>query len=129
MPSVEILDETVVVVTPAALADAVGQRARWATWWPGLQVVIVADRGAAGLTWSVSGELVGTTQVEMVPQADGVLVRYRLTADPSVPGTLTVPRPLPDSPHGRREAQEIRRRRAVAWKRTIWALQDELGAR
>ena len=35
-------------------------------------------------------------------------------------------RRLPDSPHGRRELADLHRQQAMAWKRTVWALKDEV---
>ena len=58
---------------------------------------------------------------------DGAQVHYVLQVDPSVPGSRTTARRLPDSPHGRREMQGIRLRHVMAWKRTVWSLTDELG--
>jgi hypothetical protein len=128
MASVEIVDETVVVVSRDALAALVADRSRWVAWWPGLEVSVVVDRGVEGMTWAVAGALVGTSDVRLVPQETGVLVRYRLDADPTAPGSRTTARPLPASPHGRRAVEEIRVRHVMAWRRTIWALADELGA-
>ncbi len=77
------------------------------------------------MDWSVSGPLVGTTEVRLVQQEAGVLVRYRLTADPTTPGSRSVPRQIPDSPRGRRELDSLRRRHAMLWKQAVWALKDE----
>ena len=61
---------------------------------------------------------------EQSPRA--VEVRYVLDVDPTMPGSRTSPRQLPDSPHGRRELADLRRQQAMAWKRTVWALKDEV---
>lgn len=125
MATVEIVDETVVVAAPEVLVRVLVER--WAGWWPGHVVTLVADGGADGLEWWVSGPVVGTTQVRLLPHAGGTLVRYRLTADPAAPGSRD-PRTLPDSPHGRREADALRRRHVLAWKHVVWSLKDELEA-
>lgn len=128
MATVVIVDETVVLAAPGAVAAAVGDRARWVAWWPGLEATVVADRGVEGMTWSIAGDLVGTTQVALTVQETGVLVRYVLDADPSAPGSRTVPRRLPDSPHGRRELESLRRRHLMAWQSAVWVLRRELEA-
>lgn len=128
MPSLEILDETVIVVRREVLASVVADRTRWVAWWPGLQATVVVDRGVEGMRWSVTGSLVGTSELALVEQADGVLVRYVLTAEPTAPGSRTQPRRLSDSPHGRRELDALRRRHILAWKATVWALADEFEA-
>ena len=87
---------------------------------------MVVDRGVRGLRWNVSGGLVGTAEVDLAPQEAGVVVRYVLAADPTAPGSRTLPRRLPDSPHGRRELAALHRRHALAWKATVWAIKDEL---
>ena len=128
MASVVIVDETVVVASAGRVAAAVGDRSRWVVWWPGLQATVVADRGPGGMTWSVVGELVGTTQVVLTAQERGGAVRYGLVADPAAPGSTSVPRRLPDSPHGRRELESLRRRHLLAWQSAVWRLRQELEA-
>jgi hypothetical protein len=49
-----------------------------------------------------------------------------MSVDPAEPGTRTVARVLPDSPRGRREREHIRARQTLAWRRTVWALADEV---
>ena len=123
-----VVDETVIVVTREALAAAVSDKGRWTAWWPDLEVRVLVDRGVEGMGWTVTGPLVGTTEVHLEQQGAGVVVRYRLAADPTSPGSRTAPRQIPDSPRGRRELDSLRRRHAMAWKRTIWALKDEFEA-
>lgn len=129
MASVDVTDETVILVAPAVVARVVADRRRWASWWPGLQVTLTADRGEAGMTWQVTGPLVGESEIRLQPHGSGVVVHYRLVADPAAPGGGLQARNLPDSPHGRREIAAIRRRQVVAWKRTVWSLRDELEGR
>jgi hypothetical protein len=126
--TVEILDETVIVVRRETLAAVVGDRGRWVAWWPDLDVTIVRDRGLDGMQWSVVGALVGTCDVVLVEQGAGVLVRYALRADPSDPGSRTTARRIPDSPRGQRELSSLRRRHAMAWKRAVWELKEEFEA-
>lgn len=128
MPSVEIVDETVIVVRQGTLAAVVADRARWRGWWPGLEPTVVVDRGLDGLQWRLDGGLVGRAEVVLTPVREGVLLRFVLAADPAAPGSRTRPRRLPDSPHGRRELAALRRRHALAWKAAVWSLKDELEA-
>jgi len=126
MPSVEIVDETLVVVDQGTMAAVVADRRRWREWWPGLEVTVVLDRGMEGMRWSVRGALVGYTDVRLVRDPAGVVVRYSLTADPTVPGSPGTARALPDSPHGQREIQALRQRQVLAWKRTVWTIKEAL---
>lgn len=116
---------TVVVVPRETLAAMVADRTRWARWWPDAEATVVADRGLDGMAWILAGALVGTSEVRLSMHDDGVQVQYVLQVDPSVPGSRTTARRLPDSPHGRREAESIRTRHVMAWKRTVWALHDD----
>ncbi len=123
-----IVEETVILVTREVLASAVSDSDRWSGWWPDLEVRVLVDRGVEGMGWSVTGTLVGTTDVRLQQRGDAVVVQYRLSADPTTPGSRTAPRQIPDSPRGRRELDSLRRRQAMAWKRTVWALKDEFEA-
>ena len=48
MPSVDVVDETFVVVPPDVLAAEFATPARWRALWPDLDLEVVTDRGAAG---------------------------------------------------------------------------------
>lgn len=124
--AVNLVDETFVVVERTRIAAVVADPARWRTWWPGLSLTVFMDRGLDGIRWSVTGGLVGSCEVWLEAVADGVLVHYYLRADPTVPGAPARPRALPASARGRREIDRLRRRQALAWKRAVWALKDEL---
>ena len=124
MASVEIVDETVVVVDRGTVAAVVADRGRWRAWWPECDVTVIVDDGSEGMRWSVRGALVGVTEVRIRAHADGVLVTYSLAADPTRPGSSSEARILPDSPYGRRELDAIRRRHLLAWKRTVWTLAE-----
>lgn len=126
MPGVDLVDETYIVVERARLASVVAEPVRWRSWWPGLDLAIFMDRGLDGIRWSVAGDLVGSCELWLESQGDGVLVHYYLRAEPTVPGSRTQPRTLPESARGRREIDRLRRRHAIAWKRSVWALKDEM---
>ncbi len=125
MASVEVSDDTVILVAPEAVAAIVADRGRWVAWWPDLDVAVLVDRGRDGMRWTVAGALVGVAEVRLVPQANGVLVRYALVAEPTEPGSRSTPRRLPESPRGRRELDGLRRRQAMAWKAVVWGIKDE----
>lgn len=126
MASILIVDETVVVVSREVLAVALADRTRWSAWWPGLEVTVAVDRGVEGMAWAVMGELVGSADVRLLGNEGGVLIRYVLDADPARPGSRTVGRRLPDSPHGRRQRESMRRRQQLAWQNALWSLREEL---
>lgn len=128
MPSVDLVDETFVVADPSVLAGIVADSARWRVWWPDLDLTVFMDRGLEGIRWTVSGNLVGSSEIWLQAHGDGVIVHYYLRADPTVPGSRTKARDVGDSPRARRSIDALRRRRAVAWKQVIWDLKDELEA-
>ena len=126
MASVDLVDETYVVVDRAQLALVVADRTRWQLWWPELTLTVFMDRGLDGIRWSVSGAMVGSSEIWLEQVGDGVLLHYYLRADPALPGSPAMARTIPASPHGRRQIDALRNRHALAWKRTVWALKDEL---
>lgn len=128
MPSVDLVDETFVVADPTVLAAIVADSGRWRVWWPDLDLTVFMDRGREGIRWTVTGSLVGSSEIWLEAYDDGVIVHYYLRADPTVPGSRTQPRAVGDSPRARRSMDALRRRRAVAWKQVIWSLKDELEA-
>jgi hypothetical protein len=125
---VEIVDETVLRVPRDVVVAFIADRSRWATWWPGAEVTVVADLGAEGMRWTLAGTIVGASEVRVTVLDGGIMVRYQLRADPVVPGTRRVARRLPASPHGRRELESLRLRHAMAWKRSVWSLREDSGA-
>lgn len=122
MASVSIVDETVVLVPQTALLALLRDRVLWVRWWPGSDATVVRDADGSRLEWSLSGALVGSSTIILTARGEEVLVRYSLDADPSEPGSRTRSRALSDSPHGRREARELRQRHHLAWKRSLWSL-------
>jgi hypothetical protein len=125
---VDLVDETFIVTAPARLASVVADTGRWRQWWPELTLHVFMDRGDKGLRWSVTGDLVGSAEVWVEPFGDGAILHYYLRADPTQPQSETAARHLPDSPRGRRAADQLRRRHALRWKQTVWALKLELEA-
>ena len=84
------------------------------------------DRVLDGIRWSITGGLIGSAEIWLGVYGDGVLVHYYLRGEPTVPGSATTARSLPDSARGRRELDRLRRHHAIAWKRVVWSLKDEM---
>jgi hypothetical protein len=126
MGRVDLVDETYVVVDRTRLAAVVADPTRWRRWWPTLELTVFMDRGIEGVRWSITGELIGSAEIWLEDLGRGVMVHYYLRGEPTVPGSPTQPRSLPDSARGRREIDRLRRRHALAWKQVIWALKDEM---
>lgn len=125
MAGVNLVDETFITVAPAVLAPVVADPARWREWWPDLQLTVFMDRGVSGQRWSMTGALFGSCEIWLEPMLDGTCVHYYLRGSPT-DGDPKVGIELPDTPAGWRRADVIRRRRALDWKRHVWALKDEL---
>ena len=107
--SIQVADETFVAAAPEMVREALGDRARWAQWWPDLELTVVEDRDAAGLRWAVAGRITGTMEVWCEPVLDGFVLHYFLHGEPT--GRLPrKPRALYD------ELAETNRRRRVAGK-------------
>ena len=123
--SVDLVDETYIAVSPQVLATIVADPARWRDWWPDLDLVVFMDRGSQGQRWSVTGALVGSVELWLEPVGPGTVVHYYLRGLPTSTNP-TVGQELPDSPAGWRRAASLRKSRALHWKRTIWALKDEV---
>jgi hypothetical protein len=115
VPGLDLVDETFVVATPAAVAAAVHAADRWPQWWPDLRLTLFQDRGEHGIRWNVSGALAGSMEVWLEQYADGVIVHYYLRCDPADGRSL--------SP--RAAGREIRRR-ALRAKQVFWQLKDDL---
>ena len=127
MPLVDLIDETYVAAPPAALAARLRDPALWRAWWPDLELTVFQDRGDAGVRWTVTGALVGTSEVWLEPAADGTVLHYYLRADPTARRSAT--RPIEGDPRRlERLARRIARAHAVALKRRVNALKDELEA-
>jgi hypothetical protein len=119
------VDETFIAVPAQVLADVVADPSRWRRWWPDLELTVFMDRGVAGQRWSMVGALVGSSEIWLEPALDGTTLHYYLRGTPAG-ADRTTGVDLPDSPAGWRRADAIRRRRALDWKRHVWAVKDEL---
>jgi hypothetical protein len=117
VPGFDLVDETFVVATPAAVATAVADPRRWRRWWPDLRLSIFQDRADQGIRWNLGGALAGSMEVWLEPFGDGVIVHYYLRAEPPAGRAFSVA-----------AAGRERRRRALRAKQVFWALKDELEA-
>jgi hypothetical protein len=122
---VELVDETFIAAPPEVLAPIIADPARWRQWWPDLTLTVFMDRGLAGQRWSMTGSLFGSAEIWLEPALDGTTVHYYLRGAPTGANPAAAV-DLPDTPAGWRRADRIRRRRALEWKRHVWALKDEL---
>lgn len=131
MSSVDVVDETFLVVPPRSLAAIFADPERCRRYWPDLRLRVYADRGDEGLRWTVSGALVGTMEVWLEPVLDGTVLHYYLRADPAGgdgPGAEGSGREGPGRRVSPRAAAAEVRRRQLAAKRIAFALKDELEA-
>lgn len=127
VPMVDLILETYVVAAPAVVSALVHDPARWRAWWPDLALTVYEDRGLAGLRFTVTGVLAGSSELWLEPVRDGVLVHYYLRADITRRGSHT--EPVTGSPRRlRRRAERVRRRHAVAVRLRLTAVKDELEA-
>jgi hypothetical protein len=117
--SLDLVDETFLVVDREQLAGIVADPRRWQQWWPDLALAVFMDRGAQGIRWSVSGAWTGSLEVWLEPVGDGVLLHHYARLDPAPRGGGAVTL----SP---RRIDRERRLRARAWKQHVFALKDEL---
>lgn len=122
MASVDLVDETFLVVDREVLAAQVADPEMWRTWWPNMRLAVFMDRGLDGQRWNVTGELVGSAELWLEPVGDGVVLHHYLRVDPA-DGPLDLA-----TARGRRRAARVRDRHARAWKQTVWALADRLDA-
>jgi hypothetical protein len=108
---IDLIEETFVAASPALVSAAVRDPAFTRQLWPDLELTVFMDRGDAGLRWSATGALTGSTEIWLEPYGDGVIAHTYLRADP--PATL-----------GWRDAVKEIQRRARHAKSVWWQLKD-----
>ena len=129
---IDIADDTVIYAPAASVLAVVGDPSTWRRWWPDLMLEVYSDRGNKGLRWTVSGSLVGSSEIWLEPLASytsgaaATIVHYYLRATPTRSGSEIVPRAATNSVREQREVHKLRERHVLAWKRTIWGLKDSL---
>ena len=89
MPQLDVIDETFVRADPAAVAAALHEPGLWERMFPGLELHVFQDRGDAGLRFTVTGGMVGTSELWVEPWGDGAIVHYYLRADLTRKGSAT----------------------------------------
>jgi hypothetical protein len=122
---VDLIDETFIAASPAAVAHALHEGAVTAAIWPDLELTVFQDRGDAGVRWTATGALVGSTEVWIEPWGDGALLHVYVRADITRRGSALEPI-TGTARRVARRAQRERRRRAWAHKRGAWALKAQL---
>lgn len=125
-PSIDVVDESFIRVRREVVAAVVAER--WPHWWSNVALEVYMDRGVEGMRWTVTGEMVGSSEIWLEEQAPGVIVHYYLRAEPTVPGTSATARPSASTRRARAQVDAMRRRHVLAWKRIVWSLKDELEA-
>lgn len=119
MNSIQIADETFVAADPADVGRVVADPANWRRWWPDLRLTVVEDRGPVGHRWTVTGALIGTTEIWLEPSLDGVILHYFLHAEPAGASAGALARMnLAKANHARRAAGK---KMAFELKRTLEA--------
>ncbi len=133
MAALDVIDETFVLAGRAEVAAAFADPAQWPRLWPDLELTVFADRGEAGIRWSVTGQWVGSAEVWCEPVAlgpgpeaggeEGTLLHWFLRVDPA-PGPEGAParRALRGRSGPAREA--LRRQRGA--KEIAFGLKDSL---
>jgi hypothetical protein len=125
VPLVDLIDETFVVADPAALSRRLQDPELFRRWWPRREFVVFMDRGAQGVRWTVTGDVVGTCETWLEPFGDGAIVHFFLRADPTRRGSAT--EPLTGSPRTlARRARRVRRSEALTWKAMLNGVKDSL---
>ena len=127
MPMVDLIDETFVVAAPADVAAALHDEALWRELWPGLELVVFQDRAEQGLRFTVTGALVGTSELWVEPYADGAIVHYYCRCDVTRRGSATEPVTGPPRRLARTRLAATRAH-ALATKAGLNRLKDRLEA-
>jgi len=129
---IDIADDTVIYAPATSVIAVVRDSATWLRWWPDLTLEVYGDRGNKGLRWTVSGALVGSSEIWLetltseTSESAATIVHYYLRATPTRAGSEIVPRSVTNSAREQREVHKLRERHVLAWKRTIWGLKDSL---
>jgi hypothetical protein len=129
---IDISDDTVIYASSAELIAIIREQTTWVRWWPDLTLQVYGDRGEKGLRWTVSGALVGSSEIWLEPihlasaGEAATIVHYYLRANPTRNGSEIYSRNVTNSAREQREIHKLRERHVIAWKRTVWALKDSL---
>ncbi len=117
-PQIDVLDSTWIGAAPQAVAAAVAEPSNWRRWWPDLDLEVQEWRGAKGVRWRVRpgpDGLIGSMEIWLEPDRDGVVLHYFLRLDPAAGGELSV-----------RQREQIAHRHRTRAKQSFWELADRL---
>ncbi len=106
---VDIIDETFIDASAVRLAATFADPRNHPLWWPHLQLVLQADRGASGSQWRIFGAIEGNMEIWLEPHWEGAIVHHY------VRGVC---------PAG--AGRQIRHRHALRWKAAVNALKDRI---
>jgi hypothetical protein len=131
--ALDVIDETFVAAPRAEVAATFVDPVQWPRFWPDLELTVFADRGEAGIRWSVTGRWVGSAEVWCEPVVvgpgpgeggeEGTLLHWFLRVDPAPgPEGASARRLLRGRSGPAREA--LRRQRAA--KEIAFGLKDSL---
>ncbi len=129
---IDIADDTVIYASTTELIGIIREQSTWVRWWPDLTLQVYGDRGEKGLRWTVTGALVGSSEIwlESIDVASAgevaTIVHYYLRANPTRSGSQVHARTMTNSAREQREIHKLRERHVIGWKRTVWALKDSL---
>ncbi len=120
---IDLIDEVFVAAGLAEVSKAVHDPALWRALWPDLELSIFQDRDTAGLRFTVTGALVGTSEIWLEPWGDGVVAHVYLRVDATRRHQPTAARRL-----RRSAAKSLATRRSLHTKRQLNTLKDTLEA-
>lgn len=129
---INIADDTVIYAPTSDLGAIIRDQSTWVRWWPDLTLQVYGDRGEKGLRWTVTGALVGSSEIwleaiEGAPAGEvATIVHYYLRASPTRSGSEIQSRSMTNSAREQREIHKLRERHVLAWKRSVWALKDSM---
>jgi hypothetical protein len=129
---IDTADDTMIYAPISELIGIIREKSTWVRWWPELTLEVYGDRGDKGLRWTVTGALVGSSEIwlEAIDTAfageAATIVHYYLRANPTRSGSEIHSRTLTNSAREQREIHKLRERHVLQWKRTVWALKDSL---
>jgi len=129
---IDIADDTVIYASTSDISAIIREQSTWIAWWPDLTLQVYGDRGDKGLRWTVTGALVGSSEMWLESiepsrvEESATIVHYYVRANPTRKGSEVQSRAPTRSARERREVHKLRERHVVAFKRNIWALKDAL---
>jgi len=106
---VDVADDTFIAAAPTLVRARLDDEAWCDRVWPHLRREVLRDRGAKGIRWAVTGQVVGDMEVWIEPYWEGAVVHHYLR------GTT-----------GRGAPRDVAVRHTVRWKRAVHRLKDSL---